>query len=231
MTELLTNNIPIALLVIELIAVIMTVLYLFEYNKRRNLQKSGEKVLEEFRQKGLESLHQAIEKSQQILSNSQMEGIKVVSDSKFSTAQLEKQYQNKLKDLILQSQQSITQIQDQFLRFMTDLQKRSEEFEIASKQAGQQRINQLFENLENKLSDFLITTETKTTTSIELELKAARELIDTYKNQQFKLIDENIIAMMEQTLNIVLAKKLSLKDQLDLVYEGLEKAKVEKFIV
>ncbi len=43
--------------------------------------------------------------------------------------------------------------------------------------------------------------------------------------------DENIIAMMEQTLSIVLAKKLSLKDQLDLVYEALEKAKVEKFVV
>ena len=114
---------------------------------------------------------------------------------------------------------------------MQDLQKRSAEFEEAQKASGQQRINQLFDQVESKLSDFLIQTAEKTTSSIELELKASRQLIDTYKTEQLKLIDENIIAMMERTMSIVLAKKLSLKDQLDLVYEALEKAKVEKFIV
>ena len=114
---------------------------------------------------------------------------------------------------------------------MQDLQKRSGEFEQASQSSGQERINQLFERLETKLSDFLIQTEQKTTSSIELELKAARQLLDTYKSEQLKLIDENIMAMMEQTLSLVLAKKLSLKDQLDLIYEALEKAKIEKFIV
>ena len=77
----------------------------------------------------------------------------------------------------------------------------------------------------------MVQTESKTATSIELELKASRELIETYKTQQLKLIDENIVAMIEQTINIVLGKKLSLKDQLDLIYEALEKAKIEKFIV
>ena len=77
----------------------------------------------------------------------------------------------------------------------------------------------------------MIQTEQKTTTSIELELKSTQELIETYKNAQLKLIDENIVAMMEQTLNIVLGKKLTLKDQLELVYEALERAKIDKFIV
>jgi len=81
------------------------------------------------------------------------------------------------------------------------------------------------------LSDFMVQTAQQTTSSIELELKSTRQLIDTYKSEQLKLIDENIVAMMEKTLSIVLAKKLSLKDQLELVYEALEKAKVEKFVV
>lgn len=67
--------------------------------------------------------------------------------------------------------------------------------------------------------------------SIELELKAARQLIETYKQQQLKVIDENVIAMLEKTLSLVLTKKISLQDQVELVYEALEKAKAEKFIV
>ena len=161
----------------------------------------------------------------------ELEGVKLVADTKFVTAKLEQQYNNKLGEIIKQSETNIAAAQNQLLQFMSDLQKRSQEFETAGQKAGQDRINQLFDNLEQKLSDFLIQTEQKTTSSIELELRSARQLIETYKNQQFALIDENIIAMMEQTLNLVLAKKLSLKDQLDLVYEALEKAKVEKFIV
>jgi hypothetical protein len=60
---------------------------------------------------------------------------------------------------------------------------------------------------------------------------ANMRLIDTYKVQQMNVIDENIMAMLEKTLSLVLAKNLDLKDQMDLVYESLEKAKAEKFVV
>ncbi|MCR4305578.1 MAG: hypothetical protein NUV73_00665, partial [Candidatus Daviesbacteria bacterium] len=175
--------------------------------------------------------HESIKKSEDIIGEAELEGIKVVAGSKIETAKFEKEFSNQLAQAVTASKQTITTAQSQLLQFMQDLQKRSAEFEEAQKISGQQRINQLFDKVENNLSDFLIQTAEKTTSSIELELKASRQLIDTYKTEQLKLIDENIIAMMERTMSIVLAKKLSLKDQLDLVYEALEKAKVEKFIV
>jgi hypothetical protein len=67
--------------------------------------------------------------------------------------------------------------------------------------------------------------------AVDLELRSARQLIDTYKVQQMNVIDENIMAMLEKTLSLVLAKNLDLKDQMDFVYESLEKAKAEKFVV
>ncbi len=228
MLELLYSPI---VLILSSVSVIFTILYIREYVLRKKLQSEGEKVLEDYKEKGLETLHQSIQNSQNILSEAQLEGVKVVADVKYETSKLEEEYKKKLIDLINQSQQTISTSQSQLIQFMYDLQKRSDEFEIASKQAGEQKINQVFGNLESRLSDFLIQTEQKTISSIELELKAARNLVESYKNQQLKLIDENIIAMMEQTLNIVLAKKLSLKDQLELIYEALEKAKVEKFVV
>lgn len=227
------ENLPvdIGVLIASAITTLAIILYLREYNLRRKDKFQEEQILEKFREKGLENLHQSIKKSQAILGQAELEGIKVAAETKFETSKLEEEYSRQLSAIINQSEGAITAAQNQLLQFMQDLQKRSGEFEEASKASGQQRINQLFEGLETKLSDFLIQTEQKTTSSIELELKAARQLIDAYKNGQLKLIDENIVAMMEQTLNIVLAKKLSLKDQLDLIYEALEKAKIEKFII
>lgn len=211
-------------LVFALALIISTIFYLREYNLRKKAEAEGDKFLNEIKEKGWETLNQSIKKSQAIIGEAEIEGIK-------ETAKIELDFQKKLTESLDQSRQTITAGQNQLLKFMQDLQKRSEEFEQASKTSGEQRINGLFDRVENRLSDFLMQTEQKTTSSIELELKSARELVEAYKNEQLKLIDENIIAMMEQTLSLVLGKKLSLKDQLDLIYEALEKAKVEKFIV
>lgn len=218
-------------LVFVLALIAATLLYLREYNLRKRLQSQGDKFLEKLKEKGWNTLHASIKKSQETLGQAELEGIKVVAENKMELHKLDEQYANQLNEALNESRKNITAAQASLLQFMTDLQKRSGEFEEAQKTAGEQRINQLFDRVENRLADFLVATEQKTTSSIELELKASRQMIDAYKNEQLKLINENILAMMEQTLATVLGKKLSLKDQLDLVYEALEKAKVEKFIV
>lgn len=218
-------------LIFILTLIIIGFLYLREYNKRKKLETQGDKFLEEIKEKGWNTLNKSVKKSQDIIGQAELESIKIAAGSKLETGKFEADFSQQLATSLNNSQQTITAAQTRLLQFMTDLQKRSAEFEEASKVSGQQRINQLFDRVENKLGDFLVQTAQQTTSSIELELKASRQLIETYKNEQIKLIDENIIAMMEQTLNIVLSKKLSLKDQMDLVYEALERAKVEKFVV
>lgn len=226
-------ELPISLpiLILTLTTIVASILYLYEHNKRVKLQSAGEKMLSDFQQKGLENLNQSIKKSQDIIGSAEMEGMKVLSDTRFETVKIEEEYAKKLSDLLNFSQQAILASQTQVIDYMQNLQKRASSFEEAANKVFAQRVNQMFGSLEERLADFLTSTETKTTSSIELELKAARNLIEGYKQQQLKLIDENIIAMMEQTLNLVLAKKLTLKEQLELVYEALEKAKVDKFIV
>lgn len=228
-------NLPeIAIILIVFLAtltIIFTLLYLREYNLRKKLSSEGEKILEEFKNKGLNLLHDSIKKSQAMLGNSELEGVKVVAQAEYSTGKFEDQYQQKLQEIIQTSQNAITSAELEFTKYMTDLQKKAGELEALNEKNTETKISQMFERLESRLSEFLISTEQQTTSSIELEIKSARALLETYKQQQLSLIDENILAMMEQTLSIVLAKKLSLKDQLDLVYEALERAKVEKFIV
>ena len=202
------------------ISVISSILYIREYFLRKKIAKQEQKTSIQTKQKSFQLLHAA-----------EMAETQILADSKYSTQRLESEFKDQFNNLLAASEKNITDSQDTLIKFMADLQKRSQEFEEVSKKTAEERINKLFDKLEERLSDFLVTAEEKTTSSIELELKATRQMIDTYKEQQLKLIDENVLAMMEQTLSIVLAKKLSLKDQLDLIYEALEKAKVEKFIV
>lgn len=209
-----------AIIITSAIAALSFGLYLREYFLRKKAYTEQQKISLQTKQKSIQMLNAA-----------EMAETQVISEGSYAARKLISEFNLKLQDLIQTSEKSIASSQDQLIKFMGDLQKRSGDFETASRNTTEQRINQMFERLENRLSDFLVQTEQKTTSSIELELKATRELIETYKSQQLKLIDENILAMMEQTLNLVLGKKLSLKDQLDLVYEALEKAKVEKFIV
>ncbi len=209
-----------AILISSLISLIALYLYFDQYWQRKHYFEEQKKVFIETKQKSAQLLQAAEEAQSDIL-----------TQDNFVVKQLINEYSKQLSELIQGSSDSITASQTKLINFMDDLQKRSSDFEEASRISTEKRISQLFEHLEAKLSDFLISTEQNTATSIELELKSVRQLIDTYKSAQLKLIDENIIAMMEQTLSIILTKKLSLKDQLDLVYEALEKAKVEKFIV
>lgn len=206
--------------ILTAIAIIFFILYIREYFQRRNDARFRQKYQQQTREKSIELL-QAAEKAE----------IQILSEGNYVTQKLISEYKNKLDELLKSSQASLTFSQDKFIKFMENLQKSSRDFEEASRKSGEARINAIFERLEERLSDFLVKTEQQTITSIELELKAARNLIESYKSAQLKLIDENIISMMEQTLNLVLSKKLSLKDQLDLIYEALERAKVEKFIV
>lgn len=226
-------NLPIDLpvIILTLTTIVASILYLYEHNKKTKLESAGEKLLEDFRQKGLENFNQSIKKSQDIINSAEMERTKIVADAGMEISRTEEEYARKLAELTSMSEKAIQSSQQQVTDYMQGLRTRGTDFEKSANEIFEQRVNQMFGRLEERLADFLTSTEQKTTQSIELEVKAARNLIEGYKQQQLKLIDENIIAMMEQTLNIVLAKKLSLKDQLELVYEALEKAKIDKFVV
>lgn len=206
--------------ILTAISAVFFILYIREYFQRRNDARFRQNYQQQTKEKSIRLLQAAEQTETQIL-----------AEENYVTQKLISEFKNKLDEMLKSSKVSLTFSQDKFIKFMEDLQKSSRDFEEASRKSGEARINAIFERLEERLSNFLIKTEQQTISSIELELKAARNLIESYKSAQLKLIDENIIAMMEQTLNLVLSKKLSLKDQLDLIYEALEKAKVEKFIV
>lgn len=170
-------------------------------------------------QKGLDALQAAIKKSQDIIAQAEVSQIQSVTEANITT----KRYEQNVEGQIQTAQQ-------QYLNFLKQLEVQATSAQNNSQGLLTQKINTLFEQFEQNLSNFLTQTQQQSVQSIDLELKASRQLIETYKQQQLKLVDENIVAILERTLSIVLTKKLTLKDQVDLVYEALDKAKKENFI-
>lgn len=215
----------ISALILGSIAVVALVLYLREYKRRIKLvQKLETESFRRVENKSYGILHRAFEEAKKILGKAELEGIGVVAESKVATRRMEDKYGEQLS-------KEIDKAEKEFATYLEELKTQGEQAQLLSQEFTKQRASEIFEKFEQNLSTFLTSTEQKSTEAIELELKAARQLIDTYKNQQLALIDENIVAMLEKTLSLVLAKKISLKDEVDLVYEALEKAKVEKFII
>lgn len=219
-------------MLLALLAAVGGVIYAVRYFRSA---RSGLMNLDQAQQKGFEHLRRAYQKAQEILGKAELEGIKVVADTKVTTRKLEQKYQAETEEVVGELEKSFSEglnrSSKEFIIYLDSLKKTSEKAQADTQAYMQSRVNQILDKFETNLADFLTQTEQKSISAIELELKGARNLIDTYKTQQLTLIDENIIAMLERTLSLVITKKLTLKDQVDLVYEALERAKVEKFIV
>ncbi len=178
-------------------------------------------------------LYGAQKKAQNILAQAELEGIKMASESGAGIKQYEAEYNQQLASQIKVAEgnfeASLKQLTAQYAQFTTQLQGQTQNTQAAVEELVKTHINEILLNLEQKLMDFLTQSQQKSSEAITLELKAAQDMIENYRTQQFKLIDDNIVAVLERTFSLVLQKKLTLEDQLDLVYDALEKAKAEKF--
>ncbi|OGE17658.1 hypothetical protein A2769_04070 [Candidatus Daviesbacteria bacterium RIFCSPHIGHO2_01_FULL_37_27] len=224
--------------------------FLFFYLQKKHQLPSEP---DSYQEKGYKILQNASKKAQAILGMAELDAIKISADTRFYREKLAERFDKEAEiasklasELIkLNSQKTVDEFNIYMNQLKSDLEKSNKDFtdyliylkndadaqKNQSQDAVKQQILQIFVKFEENLSQFLMASEQRSVQSIELELSAARQLIETYKQQQLKLIDENVIAMLEKTLSLVLAKKMSLQDQVDLVYEALEKAKAEKFII
>jgi uncharacterized protein involved in tolerance to divalent cations len=239
----------------SLFAIISIVLV---YKLTREKQKTS--YINKNQDKSYQYLNDAMKKAQDILGKAAMEQVNAVGYTKVQSDKLEHAAEASLQLTAKHAdeaiQKEVAELHQQLQTFKAQVDKSQQEYlnYLKSLQLGtgdtqklaqdlmnraiqdqtlqiKTQLNTFIEKLEGDLSSFLHKTEEQSVHSLELELKAARQMVETYKQQQFVLIDENIIAILERTLSLVLAKKLTLHDHVDLVYESLEKAKLEKFIV
>lgn len=233
---------------IGLIIILVGIIFYLE----RKLVKHSQQIVDlqkaqtELVTPGLSIIQSATQKAQGIISQAEMEAIKIPTQTGIEGGLFEKELEEKFQQSFIslsgslekqfsQFQNllnlSLTNNQQKHDQFLTSLEKQSLDWKNLIETELKSKMETSLLNFEQKVADFFASAEKSSEQAINIELKSARELIDSYKLAQLKIVDENIVAVLERTLNLVLKQRLTLKDQLDLVYEALEKAKVEKFLV
>jgi hypothetical protein len=61
--------------------------------------------------------------------------------------------------------------------------------------------------------------------NVEKELIAVKKVVETYRQERYALIDNEIISLIEKTTELALLKKLELNEHTELLYRALEEAK------
>lgn len=206
------DNLP--TLLFGIVSVTSLILYLLEHRSNQELVKriedTGFKKTEE---KTSSLLRRALDKAKKIIFRAQEESIVLTSESKSTLKRFESEYERQLS-------QELSRALDVFNKYLEELKKQSKQAHLLSEESIKTRSDEIFRQFESNLS-----------IAMDSELAGVRAMIEDYKKQQLSLVEENIIAMLEKTLSLVVGKKISLGDQIDLVYEALDKAKAEKFIM
>ncbi len=211
-------------------------LYLRERNKNSSTPPSPEWEQKESGR----LIQQATRKADTIMTEAELSAMKIEADTDIGTRLIRNQLQSFEADYQRRFEANMQKLQEDFQSYLTKTESEYHTFlqtmETNSSTMSQQveaaakaKINEVLFNFEQNLATFLSSSEQKSLEAVELELKSARQLVDTYRQTQLKIIDENIVAVLERTLSLVLQNKMSLREQTDMVYEALEKAKAEKF--
>lgn len=173
--------------------------------------------------KGFDIVRDAMKKSQAMLGDAELEGIKTVADARVKTNKLEAKYEAQLVLMAVKAEA-------EFTKLLQDLAVRAEQSQLLLENAMKQKTEEIMERFEKNLATFLSSSEYQGITAINTEITQVRKAIEEYKKAQIQAVDENIKAIVEETIAKILGKKLTLDDQMDLIYKSLEEAKKEKWI-
>ncbi|MFH0936716.1 MAG: hypothetical protein V1808_00260 [Candidatus Daviesbacteria bacterium] len=174
-------------------------------------------------EKDYDLIRQAIKKAQTILAKAELESIQTVADNRVLNRKLEEEYEEQITT-------RATEVEREFTQFLKDLQVRAEQSQLLLENTSRQKTEEVLQRFEKNLASFLAACQQQGIGSINAEVNTAKKLIEDYKKQRMATIDENIADIVEETTAKVLSKKLSLKDQTDLIYEALEQAKKDNLI-
>jgi len=237
MSEDLLINLIIGTDVFVVLLTITLVVYLLSKAQRRRYQNLSESEVQiiEAEQKASSIIHHAVKQAQRMIVRAELEGITLLSKLKIQVTKLEEEQQKQMQAIMtdmksrmdarsLEAEKSYqSYLQSLEGKLQTDLESKQDTMKV--------KIDQMFNQTQGMLNTFVVELSKQTEVQIDKEIGRARGIIDDYRVKRLEVVDENIVAILERTLNITLGKKLTLADQTQLVYEALEEAKKENVFV
>lgn len=184
-------------------------------------------TVKEAQKRANQIIAEAQEKGRTIIAGIESEASKIVSERSRESEHLMAEYEKRLAELMHKhevalgsytggAEQAFKGLSEGFKRHMEESEKAlTHEFESFASHAQETRTH-LEEETKRLIAEHL-----------DKEFAAVREGLESYRRERLKRVEDDIVAIMEQAVAIVLRKELSLKDHVDAVHEAFETAKRE----
>jgi len=180
-------------------------------------------------------IHKALRQAQKILVKAELSGLSLIAREKLESKRLASEYQLELRKVMeeikLQLQKTSNDAEKSYISFLKEIEDRVGRDLTKKQEVLEVKIDSFFEKTQTLLTEFVDDLHDQTQTQLDKEIGNAKKIIEEYRVQRLQIVDENIVAILEKTLNITLGKKLTLSEQTELIYEALEEAKKENFFV
>lgn len=224
----------IALNFFSFLSILLLLIVIIEHDsssKKIGEEKTEENYLAKYRQQSQEILNHSVKQANKILTNAELRGIKAVAKGKFTGVLIEKEYEAHISSLeeSLKKRflESLVASEKAYNDFITTLERSIEAHARESQKTLEDEAQRFISQSQNSVNGLVTDVQNKVSIQVEKELVAAKAAIEEYRYRRMKIIDENIIEILEKTLRIALGKKMSLADQSALIYKALEEAKKE----
>lgn len=157
---------------------------------------------------------------------------KVTGELKNLTETLEENIKNNLQNVANTGTHSTEELQNITKTLEGTIQdnlKRVEEAGTAGVKRSEELTQQVLEDLSNKLShafeNLEVSVKDKIQENLEKEFDSVREMVDIYRKKRMDIVDNEVIALIEQTTALALQKKLTFSEHTELLFNALEEAK------
>lgn len=186
-------------------------------------------ILKGAHDKAKQITYDARKDARKLLTDAELEGVKVIAKEKIESKHIEKEYEEKLETLTKDTEALLIkygQSMDANLKRLVDgVEKRVSSGISKNETFLQEETNKLSKQLSSTFTTLEANAKEQIRSNVEKEFIAVKKVIETYRQERYALIDSEILSLIEKTTAIALQKTLSLSDHTDLIYRALEEAK------
>lgn len=204
--------------------------YLFDRKMRYEMEKFlGTGSFDETKRKSFDLLHGAMKKSQALLVESELEGIKHLAQSDLQTEKLEQRYAAEVALTAEEVQRAflseVAKMSEELKKHLKGLEQYATESQREQKEVTKEQIEKLYLGFEADLRGAINAMNKQSLQVTQAELEAAKKQIKSYQDKRLAQLDTEIISVVSDVLKEVINSQVDSKMDKELIFDALKKAK------
>lgn len=176
-------------------------------------------------QEAASMLESARKEARSVIAEAEREASHITEERKQASANLAATYERELGEIAKQHEELIRRYASSAEEVYKGLEQMVEKYVAASGEAVKAEAQVLASNLKDESKGLREEIGKRITDELKVEMKAAHDAIDAYRNAQKQMLDKKLISLVERIAAVVLQKELTVKDHTEQIYRALEAAK------